>query len=69
MLPQLTELRLHMNKIGDIGCTALAESCAEGALASLKKLYLSENQIGDAGVMAMANALYSRWQLENLNQS
>ena len=45
-LPQLKELRLAMNQIGDAGLTSLADVCAKGALASLKELVVDDGPLG-----------------------
>ena len=52
-------LSLSGNKIGNDGVTALANACANGALAQLKMLDLSGNKIGDPGVSAIASACAS----------
>ena len=56
-LPQLKELYLFKNQIGDVGMQALAGAVSKGALDKLQKLYLDLNQIGDAGLSALATAL------------
>ena len=51
------ELWLQYNKIGDVGCTAVAESCASGALAHLRNLYLGGNSISAAAKDTMRTAM------------
>jgi Leucine-rich repeat (LRR) protein len=63
-LPQLEELYLYNNQIGDVGISALAKAITPSkdrkrALASCQKLDLSYNQISDAGLTALAGALSS----------
>jgi Leucine-rich repeat (LRR) protein len=69
-LPQLTELSLPDNMIGDVGVQMIAEACAGGAL-QLSTLCLSNNDIGDEGVQVLAGALASGAlpQLTDLNLS
>ena len=45
---------LEGNRIGDAGCSAMAEACGRGALPKVDYLDLSNNQIGDAGCAALA---------------
>ena len=56
-LPQLEDLRLHYNQIGDVGMQALAGAVSKGALASLQTLDLSGNQIGDTSLSALLHPL------------
>lgn len=55
--PQLRDLLLHQNKIGDAGAVALAAAIASGSLSLLKTLTLGENRIGPIGAAALANAM------------
>jgi len=56
-LPQLKDLMLSENSIGDAGLSTLADMVSKRALASLKQLFLAGNQIGDAGLSALAEAV------------
>ena len=58
-LPQLTELSLLDNMIGNAGVRTIAEACAGGVLPQLTSLNLCYNEIGDAGVQVLAGALAS----------
>ena len=64
-LPNLVDLRLSSNKIGDTGMIAFADAIKPtdefpmGALASLTKLWLNHNQIGDEGMHAFSAAISS----------
>ncbi|MEO2091116.1 MAG: TIGR02996 domain-containing protein [Gemmataceae bacterium] len=49
-------LNLMMNRIGDVGLTALADS---EHLLRFSELVLRENQVGDEGVIALAESPYS----------
>ena len=55
-LPQLKDLWLSENSIGDVGLSALADVVSKGALPQLNRLVLSENAIGDIGISALASA-------------
>lgn len=59
MLPDVNQLYLGSNDIGDEGMTVFASAIASGAMAQLTHLYLGENAIGDAGMTAFAEALKS----------
>ena len=48
------ELHLDGNKIGDVGITALASACADGALASLQ-LFVMGNGASHAGLAAASS--------------
>lgn len=56
-MASLETLWLGNNQIGDVGISALASACANGALASLQYLDLEENAIGDVGMSALENAV------------
>ena len=56
-MPNLKELKLGSNQIGDDGVAALASALRGGALPSCTEIYLSNNQIADDGVAALASAL------------
>ena len=56
-MPELEQLWLNGNQIGDDGAKALAAAFAEGAMPKLEKLYLEYNQIGDDGAVALAEAV------------
>ena len=58
-LPQLRELYLYGNQIGDGGMQAFASAVASGSLPQLRTLWLSNNQIGDGGMQAFASAVAS----------
>lgn len=55
-LPNLEELYLYDNRIGDAGVAALAAAVGSGSLPQLKTLDLGKNQIGDVGVASLATA-------------
>ncbi|EOD05795.1 hypothetical protein EMIHUDRAFT_466011 [Emiliania huxleyi CCMP1516] len=56
--PDLKELYLGYNQIGDEGCNTLAAALGkEGAAPRLEELYLSYNKIGDEGCKALTAAL------------
>ena len=55
-LPQLKELWLQGNQIGNEGMIAFAAAIGSGAMAKLTILYLGNNEIGDAGMQAFATA-------------
>jgi len=55
-LPNLVELGLEDNEIGDPGLSSLSEALAKGALPNLKRLELQRNQIGDLGITALAES-------------
>ena len=58
LLPNLVELRLSSNRIGDEGVAVLAQGlCHPGALPQLARLMLGNIELGDAGVAALAAAL------------
>ena len=52
-VPELQELYLSRNKIGDAGFQALSTALPS----KLTCLFLSGNQIGDAGLQALSTAL------------
>ena len=56
-MPNLKELYLSGNQMGDGAAAALAALLEEGAMPNLKVLILGRNQIGDDGVAALASAL------------
>ena len=56
-MPNLKELALRYNQIGDDGVAALASALRGGALPACTVINLSYNQIGDDGVAALASAL------------
>ena len=58
-LTSLETLALALNKIGDVGLSALSEALSKGALPSLEMLALGSKQIGDAGITAFSSALGS----------
>ena len=64
-LPQLYELWLSNNSIGDRGACALFDALSCGAMAGLGDLRLQFNHIGDAGFCALATAAH-RGALANL---
>ena len=47
-LPQLRDLRLYENQIGDGGMQAFASAVASGSLPSLKTLLIGNNKFTDA---------------------
>ena len=58
-LPNLTELFINSNKIGDSGLQAFASAVASGSLPQLQLLQLNSNSIGDGGMQAFASAVAS----------
>ena len=56
-LPQLMELHLYRNQIGDAGISALVDALSRGALPQLEKLWLGGNSIGDVGLSALADVV------------
>ena len=63
-LPQLYELWLSSNSIGDDGVCALAAALSGGAFAGLGDLRLQYNRVSDRGVRAlMAAPLPNLWYL------
>ena len=56
-LPNLKQLWLGRNKIGDTGMAALADAVSTGALAHLTHLELWGNQIGDVGMSTFSRAV------------
>ena len=59
-LPQLRELWLFDNQIGDGGMQAFASAVASGSLASITDIYLFANQATDEGQKAMRNVAKAR---------
>ena len=53
-LPDLTQLHLQSNQVGDIGISALVRAMDNGALSHLTDLNLEQNQIGDLGMITLA---------------
>ena len=56
-LPQLQNLFLHSNEIGDDGMQEFAAAVASGSLPHLRTLNLEYNKIGDDGMKALATAV------------
>jgi Ran GTPase-activating protein (RanGAP) involved in mRNA processing and transport len=56
-LPQVTELRLHDNLLGDAAAVALADGLAAGALPGLRVLTLNNNCVGDVGFGALVGQM------------
>ena len=65
-MPQLKELYLTENQIGDTGVTALANACATGAMAHLELLYLDNNPVSEQTEQTMQIATANRNGLEVL---
>ena len=65
-LPNLNELWLGGNQIGDDGMSAFVGVIASGSLGNLQKLYLPNNNIGDDGMKAFAEALAGLPSLKTL---
>ena len=59
-LPQLEDLRLHYNQIGDVGMQALAGAVSKGALASVTFIDLDNNKATEAGKKAMRDVAQTR---------
>ncbi|CAK0853317.1 unnamed protein product [Prorocentrum cordatum] len=55
-VPNLRELLLGMNRIGDSGTACLAEAFGSGVTPRLSRLSLGINRVGDAGVASLAEA-------------
>ena len=60
-LPQLTELLLGENEIGDAGISALATACASGALPKCTCIVLGDNPASEDAGHAVQDALKRRW--------
>ena len=59
--PNVTELALGFNSIGDDGIIALVEAIVKrGALQRMERLYLAGNNIGERGVDAIVKALRAK---------
>jgi Ran GTPase-activating protein (RanGAP) involved in mRNA processing and transport len=58
-LPQLKELDLTRNQIGDEGLESFSAALVSGEIAKLEKLMLRGNQIGDEGMKSFSTALAS----------
>ena len=58
--PDITELALGFNALGDTGIIALMEAIERGALQRMERLYLAGNNIGERGVEAIAKALRAK---------
>ena len=56
-MPQLRELNLSLNKLGDPAMQSLGAAVKSGALSSLRVMRLSENRIGAGGARAFAKAI------------
>ena len=56
-MPNLKQLWLMKNQIGDDGVAALASALRGGALPACKLIGLNNNQIADDGFAALASAL------------
>ena len=63
--PNVVEVNLFNNSIGDEGCIALADALAAPSSA-LRTLYLERNAIGDRGTAALGTALDRNTALETL---
>ena len=55
-LPELVELALNDNALGDDGLSALLAARSRGAMPKLKKLRLARNQITVAGIQALTSS-------------
>lgn len=55
-LPNLKELNLSENHLGDAACASLAEAFGRGAMRSLQELMLGCNEIGNDGLASLAAA-------------
>ena len=66
-LPQLEQLDLSTNRIGDVGMQAFASAIANGALQNLKELNLYRNNISDSGMVSFVEAVRSG-ALQNLKE-
>ena len=56
-LPQLTQLRVNYNQVGDAGVQALGAALGSGALPGLQELWLNDNAIANAQQLADLAAL------------
>ena len=56
-LPELRELDLADNNIGDDGFSALADALCASATSKLERLTVSSNEIGDVGAARLGSAL------------
>ena len=59
-LPQLKELYLGGNQIGDVGMQALAGAVSKGALASGARIFLGGNSVTETGEQVMRDAAKTR---------
>ena len=59
-MASLEKLILGINKIGDAGCTALADACASGSMAGLQKAYVSGNPASQEAQQAVMDAIQNR---------
>ena len=64
-LGSLEELHLHRNRIGNVGCDALA-TLLEDPNSNLCTLDLSSNEIDNRGKIILANSLANNAKLRNL---
>ena len=57
-LPELRELKVFENRVGDAGIKAFAEAVAGGGtMGRLQMLYLHKNRLSHAGLVALAGAM------------
>lgn len=56
-VPNLKELKLWENHIGDAGMIEFSRVIASGSLRNLEKLWLNDNEFGNSGVSALAGAI------------
>lgn len=56
-MPELQDLRLNHNRVGNEGARALAEAIGEGVCPTLSDLWLGANRISDGGAAALARML------------